>query len=119
MTEFLRDYHITPTQYNVLRILRGAGKHGLTRNEVRDRLVSEVPDASRLLNRMEGAGLIARERSSADRRMVQTTITKVGLKLLKRLDEPVKAMEIRLAGRLGRRKLGQLVALLGELRGGP
>src|SRR3569623_650059 len=69
LADELKKYEITPTQYNVLRILRGAGKDGLCRNEVRDRLISQVPDVTRLLDRLEDAGLIARERSTADRRL--------------------------------------------------
>src|SRR5947208_2507840 len=68
----LKPYGITPTQYNVLRILRGAGKLGLCRNEVRDRLVAQVPDVTRLLDRLEESSLIERERGTSDRRLVAT-----------------------------------------------
>src|SRR4051794_41800121 len=73
--ESLKPYGITPTQYNVLRILRGAGEAGLCRNEVRDRLLRQVPDVTRLLDRLAEAGLVERERDSADRRLVTTRIT--------------------------------------------
>src|SRR3982750_1704294 len=84
----LKPHGITPTQYNVLRILRGAGAAGLFRNEIRDRLVAQVPDVTRLLDRMEDAGLVERERGETDRRLVTTRITRQGLQLLKRLDAP-------------------------------
>ena len=77
--EALKPFGITATQYNVLRILRGAGKTGLCRNDIRDRLIAQVPDVTRLLDRMEAAGLVARERGADDRRLVTTTITPSGL----------------------------------------
>jgi DNA-binding MarR family transcriptional regulator len=87
--EALRPHGITTTQYNVLRILRGAGKDGLCRAEIMERMIARVPDATRLLDRLEDAGLISRERSEVDRRYVTTTITRAGLRLLETLDEPV------------------------------
>ena len=74
--KLLKPANLSPTQYNVLRILRGAGANGLCRNEVRDRLVAQVPDVTRLLDRMEDATLVERERSEVDRRLVATRITK-------------------------------------------
>jgi DNA-binding MarR family transcriptional regulator len=114
--ESLKEFGITPTQYNVLRILRGARPDGLCRNEVRDRLVAEVPDVTRLLDRMEESGLIVRKRDSEDRRIVNTMITPAGLKLLAQMDAPVAAAHKELLGHLGRRKLMQLSALLAEAR---
>src|SRR5882672_6013495 len=84
--EAFKPFDITPTQYNVLRILRGAGRDGLCRNEVRERLVSPVPDVTRLIDRLEDAGLVERERDEEDRRLVTTRITKNGLGLLAQLD---------------------------------
>ena len=80
--EAFKPFNLTITQYNVLRILRGAGTEGLCRNEVGERLVTKVPDVTRLLDRMEAAGLIVRERGDQDRRYVATRITEAGLKLL-------------------------------------
>lgn len=116
--DFFRRYGVTPTQYNVLRILRGAGNSGLCRNEVRDRMIAQVPDVTRLLDRLEEMKLIARERDDADRRMVTTRITASGLKLLERLDAPVADAEKRMASHLGPKKLRQLIDLLAELRAG-
>jgi DNA-binding MarR family transcriptional regulator len=87
--EAIRARGITGTQYNALRVLRGAGEKGLCRNEVRDRLVARVPDATRLLDRLERIGLIERERQDGDRRYVTTRITPAGLDLLTALDRPI------------------------------
>ena len=116
--ESLRPYDITPTQYNVLRILRGAGGDGLCRHEIRDRLVSQVPDVTRLLDRLEKAGLIARQRSAQDRRMVTTRITRDGLAMLRRLDEPVVKVQERQIGHLTRPQLRTLIELLSAVRDG-
>ncbi len=115
--EALKPYGITATQYNVLRILRGAGSSGLCRNEVRDRLIAQVPDVTRLLDRMEVAGLIARERDSADRRLVTTRITADGLRLLKSLDAPVVELQREQLGHLSRDQLSALIELLSLARG--
>src|SRR5215204_2422743 len=87
MIEILKPHGLTPTQYNALRILRGAGAEGLCRNEVRDRLIARVPDATRLLDRLEDTGLLVRWREGGDRRFLLTRITRRGLDLLARLDD--------------------------------
>ncbi len=110
--EAMKPYGITGTQYNVLRILRGAGNAGLGRNEVRDRLVAQVPDVTRLFDRMEDAGLIARERDTKDRRSVTTRITRNGLQLLQDLDEPVLDVHRAQLGHMTKRQLGTLIELL-------
>lgn len=115
----LKTHGITPTQYNVLRILRGAGAAGLCRNEIRERLVAQVPDVTRLLDRMEDAGLVARERDETDRRLVTTRITREGLQLLKRLDAPVLEAHRRQLGHLSAAQLRSLIDLLAAVRAGP
>lgn len=85
----LKPYGITETQYNSLRILRGAGKHGLTCAEIGERLISQDPDITRLLGRLERQGLVRRERGVKDRRVVVTKITDTGLERLKELDPVV------------------------------
>lgn len=115
----LKPHGITPTQYNVLRILRGAGAAGLCRNEVRDRLVAQVPDVTRLLDRMEEGGLVERERDTGDRRLVNTRITRAGLALLERLEDPIAAVHRRQLGHLGARRLRELIDLLAEARRRP
>ncbi|MFL5560158.1 MAG: MarR family winged helix-turn-helix transcriptional regulator [Gemmatimonadaceae bacterium] len=118
VADALRRYEITPTQYNVLRILRGAGERGLCRNEVRDRLVSQVPDVTRLLDRMEQMQLIERERDTDDRRMVLTRLTRKGSQLLARIDEPVARLHERQLGHLSAARLRTLIDLLAEVRRG-
>src|SRR6476469_4609617 len=82
--ELLRPFGLTMTQYNVLRILQGAGAAGLCGREIGERLVSRVPDVSRLLDRMTELALVSKERDAADHRHVTTRITTKGLRLLAR-----------------------------------
>jgi DNA-binding MarR family transcriptional regulator len=117
--EALKPFDLTTTQYNVLRILRGAGDHGLCRNEVGERLVTKVPDVTRLLDRMEAAGLIVRDRGGRDRRVVTTRITDKGLALLERIDRDLPAMHTRQIGHLNQKRLRELINLLEEVRGAP
>lgn len=114
--EMLKPHGITPTQYNVLRILRGAGADGLCRGEVMERMIARVPDVTRLLDRMETQGLIARARSSEDRRYVTTTITQRGLDLLDALDEPVVELHERHLGGIARDDLRALIDVLSRIR---
>src|SRR3954453_20069703 len=116
MIEVLKPYDLTPTQYNALRILRGAGAEGLCRNEIRDRLIARVPDATRLLDRLEESGLVTRTREGEDRRFVLSRITPAGLELLTRLDPEVSAMNRRLLGHLSQGKLRTLIDLMAEAR---
>ncbi len=116
VTEALKPHGITPTQYNVLRILRGAGEQGLCRNEVMERMISRVPDATRLLDRIEAAGLILRKRSSEDRRFVDARITGEGLELLAQLDDPILELHQRQFGALNDEELSDLIELLGLVR---
>lgn len=115
----LKEYDITPTQYNVLRILRGAGRGGLCRNEIRERLVAQVPDVTRLLDRLEQSGLVERERAEQDRRLMTTRITKAGLALLARLDGPVARSHRERLGHLSAAQLRTLVGLLAQVRDAP
>lgn len=114
---FLRPYGVSPPQYNVLRILRGAGEKGLGRNEIRDRLLSRMPDVTRLLARLEEAGLIVRERSSQDRRYVPTRLTPAGLDLLDRLDGPVARNQHEQFAGLDTAQLQALCDMLTHIRG--
>jgi DNA-binding MarR family transcriptional regulator len=116
--EALKPYRLTPTQYNVLRILRGAGEEGLCRGEVMERMIARVPDGTRLLDRMEAAGWIERARSATDRRFVTTRITREGLDLLAELDEPVAALHREHFDGVGRKELRMLIDTLAEVRDG-
>ena len=116
--DMFKPFGITATQYNALRILRGAGEEGLCRNDIRDRLVAQVPDVTRLLDRLEDAGPIGRERSTADRRLVTTRITKQGLTLLASLDAPVAAAHRAEFAHMTPKQLRALIDLLGLARSG-
>lgn len=116
LAQALKPFEITPTQYNVLSILRGAGAHGLCRNEVGGRLVTAMPDVTRLLDRMEDQGLIVRERGTKDRRVVSTKLTKKGLDLVGKLDaKVVEAHEKQFRG-VDKRSLKTVIAVLGDIR---
>ena len=117
VSDLLKDHGITHTQYNVLRILRGAGEKGLCRNAVRDRMVAQVPDATRLLDRMEAMGLIRRERDAEDRRYVTARITDEGRALLATLDEPVARLHRGQFEGLAEKDLQALIRLLEVARG--
>jgi len=85
----IKSHGLTATQYNVLRILRGAGPDGLPCKRIGDRMISRDPDMTRLLDRMEKRSLITRERQTEDRRVIKTRITPGGLEILRKLDAPV------------------------------
>lgn len=112
----LRPHGITATQYNVLRILRGAEPNGLCRNDVRDRLLTRMPDATRLLDRMEAAGLVKRDRDSEDRRMVTTRITQKGRKLVDSLDDAAESEHRQTLGHMTNEQLRELIRLLTLIR---
>lgn len=114
VADLLRQEGLSAAQYNVLRILRGAPEEGLSCGEIADRLVTRDPDMTRLLDRLEAGGLIARSREKADRRVVTTRITGEGLRLLAQLDEPVADLHKRQLSHLGKARLSQLASLLDE-----
>lgn len=114
----LKQYQLTSTQYNMLRILRGAGTAGLTCTQATERMLSPDPDVTRLLDRMEGRGLIARERSQQDRRVVMTRITDAGLALAAEIDAPLTELLAKLMGRAGKHRLKELIEILEALREG-
>ena len=112
----LRPYGLSATQYNVLRILRGAEPAGLCRNELRDRLLTRMPDVTRLLDRMEEAGLVTRSRDCTDRRLVTTRITAEARRLVDELDAVAVEEHQRRLGHLSREQLATLVELLTLIR---
>jgi DNA-binding MarR family transcriptional regulator len=107
----LRSEDLSSTQYNVLRILRGA-PDGLPCGEIASRMITRDPDVTRLLDRLEKRKLISRCRETKDRRTVMVRITGDGLQLLARLDEPVQAGHRKQLGHLGRERLRSLTDLL-------
>ena len=117
--DLFKPHGITGTQYNVLRILRGSEPDGLCRNALRDRMLTRMPDVTRLLDRMEKAGLVKRSREGTDRRMVSTQITAAGKKLLAEIDPKVAAHHRRRMSHLSDAQLHILVDLLTLVRNGP
>lgn len=115
-TEAFKPFGVSGAQYNVLRILRGAGEGGLCRNEVGERLVTKVPDVTRLLDRLEERGLIERTREGTDRRFVTTRITGAGRDLLVAIEGPLVELERRLFGHMTEEQLRSLVDLLALAR---
>jgi DNA-binding MarR family transcriptional regulator len=113
--QMIRPFNISMTQYNVLRILRGAGSDGRTCGEIGERMIAREPDVTRLLERMEKSGLIKRTRDNADRRVVVTRITSGGLKLLDGIDPKLREID-GLLKPMGERKLESMLKLLDELR---
>lgn len=115
-TEFFRQFQLTPTQYNVLRILRGAGREGVTCSQVAERMLTADPDITRLLDRLESRQLLERERGTADRRVVVSRITPGGLELLRGIDKPLAAFLKQQVGHVGRDRLVELIEILESLR---
>ena len=118
-TQYLkRAEGISPSQYNILRILRGARPKAARISEIADRMVTRDPDVTRLVDRLIKQGLARRERDSDDRRVVLVEITAAGLALLARLDGPAgEATEAAMAG-LKPQQLRTLDTLLNEVRAG-
>jgi DNA-binding MarR family transcriptional regulator len=115
LVTILKPEDLSPTQYNVLRILRGAPE-GLPCGEIAKRMITRDPDITRLLDRLEKRGLISRSREARDRRTVMARVTGAGLKLLARLDEPIQEAHRKQLGHLGRERLRLLTDLLQEAR---
>jgi len=119
VVETLARADLTPTQYNALRILRGAGDPGASCTEVSERMVTKDSDVTRLLDRLEARGLISRGREAQDRRRVVTRITDEGLRVLAELDGPVAETHRRQLGHLGEERLAALGKLLKDARNEP
>lgn len=113
--QLLKPNGLTGTQYNVLRILRGAEPQGLACSSIAERMISHDPDMTRLLDRMEKRHLITRQRQSDDRRVVKTRITSGGLELLKRLDPTVRELHKRQFAHMAAARIRTLADLLDEL----
>jgi DNA-binding MarR family transcriptional regulator len=107
---------VTIQQYNVLRILRGAGAEGLPTLVIRDRMIHAAPGITRLLDKLETAGLARRERTSPDRRQVFCYITERGLEVLDALDEEMRQADEMAVGNLNDIEQRQLVKLLEGVR---
>jgi DNA-binding MarR family transcriptional regulator len=107
-----RGWGVSSTQYNVLRILRGAQPHGLTCSAIGDRMITAEPDITRLLSRLKTLKFVKQQRDRNDRRVVWTKISESGLQLLKEMDPVILQMPIDLMGHLDRAELAELIRLL-------
>jgi DNA-binding MarR family transcriptional regulator len=114
----LKPSGLSATQYNVLRILRGAGSSGMTCKDIGSRLITPDPDITRLLDRLEKRHLVSRNRAREDRRFVTIQITSQGLEVLSQLDGPIRELQVQMFHELGQERVIQLVDLLEDVRNG-
>jgi len=112
----LEPFDITPQQYNVLRILRGAGEQGLPTLEIGERMIEQAPGVTRLLDRLEAKQLVRRERCPQDRRQVLCWLTPAGLELVERLNEPIDAADADAVAMLRPDEQEKLLGLLDAVR---
>ena len=115
LTRLFREHGLTPAQYNILRILRGAGER-LPILEIASRTVTVVPGITGLIDRLEAGGHVSRQRCAEDRRVVYVSITGKALAILSALDEPLFALHRTLMGHLNRSELKELNRLLEKVR---
>ena len=116
--DVLKPYGLSATQYNVLRILRGAGAAGATCKDVASRMLTRDPDITRLMDRLEKRGLLTRDRAREDRRFVTIRLTGDGLDMVNELDGPVERLHRKQMRHMTRDQLRSLVGLLEEVRSG-
>lgn len=119
LTAVLREANLSLSQYNILRVVRGAGDEGLPCGEISERMVRRDPDVTRLLDRLESRGLISRARGTVDRRVVFASITAEGRKLLTELDTPVRDATKKALSHMKSERLKLLGELLDEARSAP
>lgn len=110
------EHDLTLQQYNVLRILRGAGSAGLPTLEIAERMIERTPGITRLIDRLEDKGLVVRERSADDRRQVFCRLTAAGAELLRGLDRPIDALDEMVMGGLDAKEQATLIRLLDKVR---
>jgi DNA-binding MarR family transcriptional regulator len=112
ITAVLKPFKLSHSQYNVLRILRGAGPEGLACREIGERMITRDPDITRLLDRLEARGLLTRTRDQKDRRVITARITSEGRRLLEALDQPIGEVDRQPLQHLGEQRLRTLIQLL-------
>ena len=112
----LKRHGITSAQYNVLRILRGAGERGLHCGGIAERMITAEPDITRLLTRMERLGLLVRQRDGNDRRMVTAFATERGRHLLDELEKPLRELQQRQFALLSDAEIDALISGLEKVR---
>jgi DNA-binding MarR family transcriptional regulator len=111
-----RDWGITATQYNVLRILRGAQPNGLTCSAIGSRMITAEPDITRLLKRLKTLRFISQQRDRHDRRALWTKISAAGLELLREMDPAIRQAPLELLGHLDKAELEKLISMLERVR---
>src|SRR3954468_18460555 len=116
LAQVIEPHGITPQQYNVLRILRGAGAEGLPTLSIGERMIEQTPGVTRLVDRLERKGLVGRSPCPKDRRRVFCSITPKGLDLLKELDDPVNRWDVHAVAVLLPSDLDSLINLLDRVR---
>lgn len=116
LAQVIEPHGITPQQYNVLRILRGAGPEGLPTLTIGERMIEQTPGVTRLVDRLERKALVARVPCPTDRRRVFCRITPKGLDLLKELDDPVNRWDTQAVAVLQPSDLDSLINLLDRVR---
>ncbi len=116
LDQMLKEHGLSPSQYNVLRILRGQAGEGLACTPIGERMVSRVPDVTRLVDKLIRLGLAVRQRSTDDRRVVLISITSAGLKVLKQLDKPLAAVHRQSLAHMSAAELRKLNKLLVKAR---
>jgi DNA-binding MarR family transcriptional regulator len=112
-----REYGLTPSQYNILRILRGEGK-AMPCLEIAQRTITVVPGITGLIDRLEQSGLVTRQRSEEDRRVVNVSITTAGEEVLARLDEPLLELHRKMLAHFSAQEMAELTRLLEKARQG-
>jgi DNA-binding MarR family transcriptional regulator len=116
IAQVIKPHGLSVPGFNVLRILRGAGKGGRTCGEIAERLVTRVPDCTRLLDRLQQGGLVERERDQNDRRVVRSRLTDAGKKMLSRIDKPLLENTLNTMGKLSQARLRGLIEALEDIR---
>src|SRR3989449_11384650 len=112
----LKEFGLTGTQYNALRILRGSGPDGIPCSDLAERMITRDPDVTRLLDRLQKRGLVERSRGKQDRRVIYGKITAAGLNLLREMDAPVEKHGREMLRHVGQKKLKELIDLLEDVR---
>lgn len=118
LSGIVEPFGVTLQQYNVLRILRGAGDKGIPTLDIAGRMVEKTPGITRLLDRLEEKGLVKRKRCPEDKRQILCWINAEGQRLLEELDEPVLRADVAALGGISDGDVRSLVALLDDVRAG-
>jgi DNA-binding MarR family transcriptional regulator len=116
LSELLKPRGLSAVQYNVLRILRGAGEAGLPSGEIGERMITREPDITRLMDRLEKRGYVTRSRMDGDRRVVRVKVTQEALDLLAQVDEPLVDLHRHQFRALATEQINSLIALLETVR---